>query len=147
VEHRRHCQFLPFWDGYNFDHRYEAIYSSNCYGERYELARSQSCLEIHYCLQYTVPPERWSSPSFFKINLILTCVWTLYFGLLVMFSLLYAYFWVGNSIARILPSIVLLLMTLKFTYWFPDYYRSKMVPAAMSQQGDDSKHTPSTEML
>ncbi|MEO6973481.1 MAG: hypothetical protein ABI135_08695 [Rhodoferax sp.] len=82
-----------------------------------------------FTLQYAkeqVPPEVWALPSFMKINNLLTAVWALAFGLMVLSDLAMVYLptvplWVGVAV-----TVVAIAGAIWFTAWYPKRVRARL---------------------
>jgi hypothetical protein len=82
-----------------------------------------------------VPEKIWTTPTFMWVNDCISAVWALEFALSVMFNLLYIFVYPGNSTAKVVPGIVVLILALQFTTKFPAYVRSQ----ALSTQESTSQ--------
>lgn len=72
-----------------------------------------------------VPEQFWESETFFTVSYIISWVWALQFALSLMFSLLYVFVYNDNDLLRVIPGIVVLILTLQFTAKFPAYMKDR----------------------
>ena len=78
-----------------------------------------------FTIQYAyeqVDPQYWNTPKFYTTNRTITAVWCIAFAVKAFLSYLnvcnpQTFFWVMN--------IIVLIGAIKFTYWYPDYVKSK----------------------
>jgi hypothetical protein len=83
-----------------------------------------------FTLQYareTVPAEFWNSREFVQTNYVITGVWALAFGVLVIADLILLYLPDVPPRVGIIATIAALVAAIKFTAWYPD--RVKASPA------------------
>lgn len=82
-----------------------------------------------FTLQYAkeqVPREVWAHPSFMKINNLLTAVWAIAFGLMVLSDVAMVYLpavplWVGVAV-----TVLAIAGAIWFTTWYPERVRARM---------------------
>jgi hypothetical protein len=76
-----------------------------------------------FTLQYareSVPTEFWNNPEFLRTNYIITGVWALAFGVLVVADLVLVYVPELPPRVGIIATIAALIGAIKFTGWYPD---------------------------
>ena len=76
-----------------------------------------------FTLQYArerVPPERWQSPRFTQVNLVITSVWALAFACIVAADLMMIYMSAVPMRVGIVVTVAALYGAYRFTGWYPE---------------------------
>jgi hypothetical protein len=83
-----------------------------------------------FTLQYAreqVRREVWGTPGFIKTNYVITAVWALAFGALVIADLILVYVPGLPPRVGVIVTILALVGAVKFTSWYPDHRRSAAI--------------------
>ncbi|MET9255396.1 hypothetical protein [Streptomyces sp. NPDC003717] len=87
-----------------------------------------SLLTVPFTEQYareSVPRELWSSPGFHRTNWVLTAVWAAVFLITAVLGLIAVHTTgAGDWLNWVIP-IILLVLAIKFTKWYPAYVRGR----------------------
>jgi hypothetical protein len=81
-----------------------------------------------FTLQYareTVAREHWGSAEFIRTNYVITAVWALAFGVLVVADLVLLYAPELPPRVGIIATVLALVAAVKFTGWYPEHERAK----------------------
>ena len=82
-----------------------------------------------FTLQYAkeqVPQEVWKHPSFMKINNLLTAVWAVAFGLMVLSDVAMVYLPAIPLSVGVAVTVVAIAGAIWFTVWYPKRVRARM---------------------
>jgi hypothetical protein len=80
-----------------------------------------------FTLQYArekVAPELWNTPTFVRVNYVITFAWALAFGAMVVADVLMAYMPSVPHAAGVVLTIAALYAAIKFTGWYPQQQRT-----------------------
>ena len=91
-----------------------------------------------FTIQYArerVSPEVWSSPEFLRTNYVITAVWALAFGIMVVAELALLYLPGMHPRVGIVAIVLALVGAVKFTGWYPERRRSRPGSSAGGARG------------
>jgi hypothetical protein len=81
---------------------------------------------VHYARQ-SAPPDVWSSPTFRRINVVLSLLWAAVFAVTALFDLA-ALRWDDDLFNWVLPAVVV-VAAVKFTGWYAEHAARRRVAA------------------
>lgn len=89
-----------------------------------------------------VPEQYWGTNQFVRISTVISWAWALQFTLALLFSLLHVFVYNGNGVLRVVPGLVVLILTLQFTAKYPAYAKARaqhLSPQSQQQQQEEGE--------